>query len=518
VIAKVHTAALLGIEARPVSLEVDLTRSGMPAFTLVGLAEGAVREAKERVLSALKNAGYRLPPARITVNLAPADLRKEGSAYDLPLALCLLAASETLTTDCLAPDGTGGWFLAGELSLDGALKPVPGILPLAILARDQGAQGLIVPADNAAEAAVVQGLCVYGAENLAQAVRIVTGEDAPRPVVVDVDALWAGQTGADGDFAEVKGQEHAKRAIEIAAAGGHNLLFVGPPGSGKTMLSQRIPTVLPPLTFDEALEVTKIYSVAGMLEREAALVVRRPFRSPHHTISDAGLIGGGVNPRPGEVSLAHRGVLFLDELPEFKKHVLEVLRQPLEDGRVTISRAAQSLTYPADFMLVAAMNPCPCGYLTDDRHTCSCQPLAIHRYRSRISGPLMDRIDLQVEVPAVPYEDLKAPRGSRDSATMRAGIVKVRALQAVRYQGSNIRLNADLQGALLERWCTVGEGEHQFLEQAVRRLGLSARAYTRVLRIARTIADMEDAETIEIPHLAEAINFRTMDRVNQPQG
>ncbi len=512
-IAKVRTAALLGIEAQPVSLEVDLTRSGMPAFTLVGLAEGAVREAKERVLSALKNAGYKLPPARITVNLAPADLRKEGSAYDLPLALCLLAASEVLS-----PDSLDNWFLAGELSLDGALKPVPGILPLAILARDQGATGLIVPLENAAEAAVVQGLAVYGVGSLLQAVRLINGEDCPAPVVVDVDALWAGHAGMEGDFSEVKGQDHAKRAIEIAAAGGHNLLFVGPPGSGKTMLSQRIPTVLPPLTFDEALEVTKIYSVAGMLDREAALVVCRPFRSPHHTISDAGLIGGGVNPRPGEVSLGHRGVLFLDELPEFKKHVLEVLRQPLEDGRVTISRAAQSLTYPADFMLVAAMNPCPCGYLTDDRHTCSCQPLAIHRYRSRISGPLMDRIDLQVEVPAVPYEDLKAPRGSRDSATMRAGIVRVRGMQAARYKGLGLRLNADLQGAHLERWCAVGEGEHGFLEQAVRRLGLSARAYTRVLRIARTIADMEDAETIEIPHLAEAINFRTMDRVNTPQG
>jgi magnesium chelatase family protein len=507
-IAKVNTAALLGIEAHLVHLEVDLARSGLPAFTLVGLAEGAVRESKERVLAALKNADFRLPPSRITVNLAPADLRKEGSAYDLPLALCLLAASETLD-----PARLDGWFMAGELSLDGALKPVPGILPLAILARDQGARGLLVPSQNAGEAAVVQGLSVYGVDSLAQAVRLLTGEEVMDPAVVNVDAVWAEQATHVGDFAEVKGQDHAKRAIEIAAAGGHNLLFVGPPGSGKTMLSQRIPTVLPPLTFEEALEVTKIYSVAGMLDRDAALVVTRPFRSPHHTISDAGLIGGGVSPRPGEVSLAHRGVLFLDELPEFKKHVLEVLRQPLEDGRVTISRAAMALTYPSDLMLVAAMNPCPCGYLTDDRHVCTCQPAAIQRYRSRISGPLMDRIDLQVEVPAVPYEDLKAPRGTRDSATMRAGIVAVRAMQAERYAGLCIRLNSELSGSYLERWCAVAEPEQQFLERAVSRLGLSARAYTRVLRIARTIADLEASERIEIPHLAEAINFRTMDRV-----
>ncbi len=509
-IAKARTAALLGIEAHLVDLEVDLTRSGLPAFTLVGLAEGAVREAKERVLSSLKNAGFKLPPSRITVNLAPADLRKEGSAYDLPLALALLAASEAFEGDRL-----DGWFLAGELSLDGALKPVPGVLPLAILARDSGAKGLIVPRANAGEGAVVQGLAVYGVDSLLQAVRLVTGEEIFEPAVVDVEAIWAEQAGRAGDFAEVKGQDHAKRAIEIAAAGGHNLLFVGPPGSGKTMLSQRIPTVLPPLTFDEALEVTKVYSVAGMLGREAPLVVERPFRSPHHTISDAGLIGGGVVPRPGEVSLAHRGVLFLDELPEFKKHVLEVLRQPLEDGRVTISRAAMALTYPADLMLVAAMNPCPCGYLTDDRHVCACSPRSVQQYRARISGPLLDRIDLQVEVPAVPYEDLKAPRGSRGSGEMRANIVRVRKVQAERYAGEYIRLNSELSGSLLEQWCAVGAQEQKFLEQAVSSLGLSARAYTRVLRIARTIADLDGAGSLDCGHLAEAINFRTMDRVAQ---
>ncbi|BBD09169.1 YifB family Mg chelatase-like AAA ATPase [Desulfovibrio ferrophilus] len=505
-LAKVSTAALLGIDAFRVELEVDLSRSGMPAFTMVGLAEGAVRESKERVFTALKNSGFRIPPSRITVNLAPADMRKEGSGYDLPLAAALLAASGVLPQVAL-----DGWMLAGELSLDGQLKAVPGILPLALKAREQGARGLIVPPGNAAEAAVVEDVAVYAPETLADVVRLLTGELILEPVAPGVKALWEGRSGFHVDFSEVKGQEHAKRAIEIAAAGGHNLLFMGPPGSGKTMLASRIPTVLPPLEFDEALEVTKIYSVAGLLNGES-LKVSRPFRSPHHTISHPGLVGGGAYPRPGEVSLSHRGVLFLDELPEFKKHVLEVLRQPLEDGHVTISRAAVSLTYPADVMLVAAMNPCPCGYLGDNKHACACSARQVGQYRSRISGPLLDRIDLHVEVPAVPYQDLKQSGVGADSASMRGRIEAARTVQANRYVGLPVRTNADLSGKLLDEHCAPGERGQDFLGKAVNSLGLSARAYTRILRIARTIADLEGAEHIGVPQLAEAVNYRSLDR------
>jgi len=506
-IAQLACGALHGVDAFRVDLEVDFTRQGLPAFTMVGLAEGAVREAKERVFAALRASNFKLPAARVTVNFAPADRRKTGAAYDLPLALGLLVAA-----GLVPPERTAGWFLAGELSLSGEIKAVPGILPLALLAREQGARGMLVGPDNAAEAAVVDGLAVYAVRTLADCVAFVLGamELAPVPATG-----MAGLAAAKHhlDYADVKGQAHAKRTLEIAAAGGHNLLFIGPPGSGKTMLAQRLPGILPPLSFEEALEVTKIYSVSGNLPAGQGLVAVRPFRAPHHTVSEIGLVGGGGLPRPGEVSLAHRGVLFLDELPEYGRAALEVLRQPLEDGVVNITRAAQSVSFPASCMLVAAMNPCPCGYRTDERRRCTCSATEIERYRARLSGPLLDRIDMHVEVPAVPWQDLSESASGVTSAVMRERVLAARSVQAQRYADMpHCCGNADLAGGLFEEHCVLGRNERAFMEQAVSGLALSARAYVRVLRLARTIADLENEERIRLEHLAEAVNCRVLDR------
>lgn len=500
-----------GVDGFRVDLEVELTRQGLPQFEIGGLVEGAVREAKARVFAALRSCGYKLPPSRIVVNLAPADRRKAGSAYDLPLAVGLLAAAGSIPEERVQ-----GWFLAGELSLTGEVKPVSGVLPLAMLARENGARGVVVSADNAAEAAVVEGLPTYGVRTLGEAVNLMLGELDMEPTPFAPPSL--DDAPFLSDFADVKGQEHAKRAIEVAAAGAHNLLLLGPPGSGKSMLARCIPSILPPLSFEEALEVTKIYSVAGQLHGQG-LMVSRPFLEQHPTASQVSLVGGGTHPRPGAVSLAHRGVLFLDELPEYSRATLDVLRQPLETGRVTVARAALSTSFPADCMLVAAMNPCPCGYLTDPGHQCLCTPHQVQQYRSRISGPFLDRIDMHVTVPAVAYEDLRSRTPGTGSATMRARIQAVRAIQTARYAGELCRTNADLQGSLLHRWCTPDADADTFLGEAMRSLALSGRAHARILRISRTIADLNAVMTNEAPpetlgliHIAEALNCRVLDR------
>lgn len=510
---KIYSATPVGIDAECVTTEVH----AVPGydFTLVGLPDNAVKEARERILAALTVNGFELPHRAYTINMAPADIRKEGASYDLPLAIGMLAGCEQVKTKLLDK-----YMIMGELSLDGSLQPIRGALPIALCAKQEGFRGIILPAANAEEAAVVSGLEVYGLDSLLDVVRMLNGIQTFEPVKVDTQALFDQLAfSSDLDFADVRGQYKVRRAMEVAAAGGHNMLMIGPPGAGKSMMAKRLPSILPPLSLDEALETTKIHSVAGLMNKKtsanASLIVQRPFRSPHHTITDVALVGGGQNPHPGEISLAHNGVLFLDELPEYKRTALEVMRQPLEDRRITVARNKQTVEYPASFMLVAAMNPCPCGHYGENNpaHPCTCTPAQIHRYLGKISGPLLDRIDIQCEIEAVPYEQLRDTTPAENSAAMRERVMRARAVQQQRFADSAlVHCNAQMSAKMVRQYCTLNDECDRLIQFAMEKMGLSARAYDRIVKVARTIADIEGCESIHRNHLLEAISYRSLDK------